>query len=270
MVIKIGNFDFSEVWDGVFYKKLSQYPIVSDWEMKNIIDFINYEKMNNRTCILESEDNTVLEKVKANLKNAQHYRNVKPPLKITECTECPYRKGCMTKFVCHTSPVENAINIFDTGRLLSAVKVRKLSANVLKQEKRNVANDPEDYFDYIMFAWGNCQAGDRLVMERKLKRFPSEEDLSTNFTPGVRFYFKYEEISKHPYAVFDGVLPLKVKNEVKLEDWIYAIIVPKSQRGVIENYISDELSDKVYYIENDCKDIWDWSEKVYCFVENLK
>lgn len=110
MLIKIGKFDFSEVWDGVFYKNLSQYPIVSDWEMKNIIDFINYEKMNNRTCTLESEDDTVLENVKANLENISNYQNVKSPLKITECTECPYRKGCMTEFVCHTSPIESAIN----------------------------------------------------------------------------------------------------------------------------------------------------------------
>ena len=44
-----------------------------------------------------------------------------------------------------------------------------------------------------MFAWGNCQAGDRLVMERKLGRFPNEEDLSVHFSPGVRFYFEYEK-----------------------------------------------------------------------------
>jgi hypothetical protein len=37
---------------------------------------------------------------------------------------------------------------------------------------RNAAGDPADYFEYIMLAWGNCQAGDRLVMERKLNRFP--------------------------------------------------------------------------------------------------
>lgn len=32
MLIKIGNFEYTEVWDGVFYKKLSNYPKVSDWE----------------------------------------------------------------------------------------------------------------------------------------------------------------------------------------------------------------------------------------------
>lgn len=47
-------------------------------------------------------------------------------------------------------------------------------------EQRNAANDPADYFEYIMFALGNCQAGDRLVIERELGRFPNEEDLSEN------------------------------------------------------------------------------------------
>ena len=72
-----------------------------------------------------------------------------------------------------------------------------------------------------MLAWGNCQAGDRLVMERKLERFPNENDLSVNFTPGIRFYFRYEKLIKHPSVVFDGVLPMKVKDEIILCDWVY-------------------------------------------------
>lgn len=30
MLKKIGNFECTEVWDGVFYKKLSNYPQISD------------------------------------------------------------------------------------------------------------------------------------------------------------------------------------------------------------------------------------------------
>ena len=65
-----------------------------------------------------------------------------------------------------------------------------------------------------MFAWKNCQAGDRLVMERMLGRFPNDDDLSIRFRPGVRFFFKYDELAKHPNAVFEGVLPIKVKDEI--------------------------------------------------------
>jgi hypothetical protein len=42
MLIKIGDFEFTEVWDGVFYKKLSQYPAISNWEKRNIIEKRNH------------------------------------------------------------------------------------------------------------------------------------------------------------------------------------------------------------------------------------
>ena len=31
------------------------------------------------------------------------------PKLLTECTACPYRKGCVTDYVCHTTSVDNAI-----------------------------------------------------------------------------------------------------------------------------------------------------------------
>lgn len=136
-------------------------------------------------------------------------------------------------------------------------------------ESRNAARDPADFFDYIMFAWGNCQAGDRLIMERKLDRTPNEKDLSIDFVPGIRFYFKYDEIIKHPHAVIDGFLPLKIKDELELSDLVYAIIVPTIHQSALEAVISSRQKDKVIYVENDCKDIWDWAEKVYCIVENI-
>ena len=122
-------------------------------------------------------------------------------------------------------------------------------------------------FEYIMFTWGNCQAGDRLVMERALGRFPNEEDLSIRFEPGVRFYFQYEQLIKHPNAVCDGVLPMKVKDEIVLKDRVYKIAIPMKLKEKLKAHIPCELKDRVIYIENDCKDIWDWSEKVYRMIE---
>lgn len=202
MKIEFGDFEFTECWDGVLYKKLSGYPEMTDWEIQTVLDFIKYEKDNGRECELVGDENIL-------------------------------------------------------------AKVRDAIAD------RNAANDPEDYFDYIMFAWGNCQAGDRLVMERKLGRFPDDKDLSIGFTPGVRFFFKYNEIVKHPNAVFEGVLPLKIKNEVVLADWIHAIIVPEKEKNRIESYVPEALKEKVHYIENDCYDIWEWSEKVYEYAKNI-
>lgn len=267
LLIKVGNFEFTEVWDNVLYKKLSAYPEIIDWEMRNIIEFIGYEKMYGRECIIECEDRELLDKIYAGISDKERYINTPPPKLITECTACPYRKGCVTEFVCHTTSVENALKIFESGRLLSAVNARKVSAEQLAKEKRNAANDPVDYFKYIMFSWGNCQAGDRLVMERKLGRFPNEADLSIAFTPGVRFYFRYDSLIKHPNVVFDGVLPMKIKDELILSDWLYAAVIPNELRKEFENAIPDSLQDRILFIENDCKDIWNWSEKVYRAIE---
>ena len=270
MLIKIGDFECTEVWDGVFYKALSNYPYITKWEIKSILDFMEYEKSYARECRIECEDKGIIDYIRNAMQNPTEYKNISRPNLITECTACPYRKGCETAFVCHTTSVENTARIFESGRLLSAVKARGIPAEQLMTESRNAAHDPEDFFDYIMFAWGNCQAGDRLVMERKLNRFPSEEDLSVNFTPGIRFYFKYDEIIKHPNAVRDGFLPLKIKDALNLSEWVYAIVIPIAHKSKLEPVIPSNLKHKVIYVENDCKDIWDWSEKVYRIIEKTK
>lgn len=266
MLIKIGEFDCTECWDGVFYKKLANYPDITDWEIQTILDFECYEKLNGRDCLIEADD-YILKAIEDYKKTYESGKRVHVPEKITECVACPKYKGCMTDYVCHTAPVENAINIIKCGALQAPTKWRGVPASVLKKENRNAANDPEDFFDYVMFAWGNCQAGDRLVMERKMKRFPTEEDLSVNFTPGVRFFFKYDEIVNHPNVAFEGVLPLKIKEEVILSDWVDTIVIPSEERKNFESFIPYELEDRTFYLDNDCKDIWGWSEKVYEFVK---
>ena len=36
MLIKIGDFEFTKCWGGVFYKKLSDYPKISNWKIQTI------------------------------------------------------------------------------------------------------------------------------------------------------------------------------------------------------------------------------------------
>lgn len=267
MRIIIGDFEYTEVWNGVFYKKLSNYPRVSDWEIRTIIEFVEYEKKYGRTCDMECGNDNTLQIVLDGIKQKEKYLVTPRPKLLTECTACPYRKGCVTDYVCHTTSAENAIKIFACGKLLSAINARKVSVETLMQESRNAANDPADYFEYIMFAWGNCQAGDRLVMERSLERFPDEKDLSVGFHPGVRFYFQYDKLITHPNAICDGVLPMKVKDEIVLDDWIYRIVIPAELRAILAPYLPNSLTDKIIFVENDCKDIWDWSEKAYRIIE---
>ncbi|WP_028504739.1 hypothetical protein [Ruminococcus sp. FC2018] len=268
MLIKVRDFEYTECWDGVFYKALSNYPEITEWEIQSVLDFIAYEKKHGRSCTIEA-DSSILKAIEA-FCSKENRKRIPVPAKITECTACPQYKGCLTNLVCHTSPLEKAIDILECGSLLSPVRARGLSASELKKESRNAANDPEDYFDYIMFAWGNCQAGDRLVTERRLGHSPTDKELSAGFTPGVRYFFHYDRLINHPDAVFDGVLPLKVRDEVVLKDWLYAMISPKEYKNVLEPHVPAELCKRTHYLHCDMEDIWSWSEKVYEFVINLK
>lgn len=245
-------------------RRIEEIEHTSKYRIREIIE---YENKYGRECKIECEDKDLLGQINEKIKEKETYLNITRPRLLTECTACPYRKGCVTEFVCHTTSINNAIKIFESGKLLSALNARNVPVEQLMSEKRNAANDPADYFEYIMFAWGNCQAGDRLVMERALERFPNEEDLSVHFKPGVRFYFKYDELIKHPEVIFDGVLPMKVKGEIELNDWVHRIVIPMELKSKSENCIPSSLKDKIIYVENDCKDIWDWSEKVYGIIE---
>lgn len=270
MRIHIADHEFTEVWDGVLYKKLSHYPQVTDWELRTLVEFVEYETRYGRTCEIACEDKELRRKIQGALLYKEQYLSVPRPALLTECTACPYRKGCVTEFVCHTTSPENAERIFASGKLLSALRARGVPVAELMAENRNAANDPADYFEYIMLAWGNCQAGDRLVMERKLGRFPNEEDLSSGFMPGVRFYFRYDALVNHPGRVFDGVLPMKIKDEIDLDAWVEVVIIPTALKGQMESKIPGNLKDRVIYVEHKGEDIWDWSEKVYQTVERIE
>lgn len=268
MIINVGNYEFTEFWDGILYKNLSDYPHVSDWEMKSMIEFIEYERSYGRTTELISADDELAARICKKLKKPERYANAALPEKITECTACK-QHGCLTRLVCHTSSAEDAASILRSKTLLSAVRVRKLPSEVLRQEPRNSAGDPKDFFDYIMFAWGNCQAGDRLVMERAMRHFPTEEELNSEFMPGVRYYFDYSRLDKHPNAVHDGVHPIKIKDELYLPDYVKAIIIPDCVKEQLAGEIPPSLRSVTHFLEYSRENIWDWSEKVYDFVMSL-
>ena len=109
MIIKVGNFECTEVWDGVFYKKLSRYPQITDWELRTIIEFIEYVRKYGRECRIECEDAELLKRIHEKIRNKEIYRKAVRPALLTECTACPCRKGCETEFVCHTTSVRREI-----------------------------------------------------------------------------------------------------------------------------------------------------------------
>ena len=68
MLIKIGEFECTECWDGVFYKKLANYPVITEWEIQTVLDFEHYEKQNGRDCFIEADYNIL--KAIDNVKNS--------------------------------------------------------------------------------------------------------------------------------------------------------------------------------------------------------
>ena len=268
MTVNIANHGGSIVWEGIYYFALSDYPNISDWELRNLLLFLEYEKQHGRQTDIICEDDNILQTVNRAIANPAAFLATPKPSLITvpACTNCK-KGGCVTDYLCHTTEIENAKLILKCGKLLSAVKARNKTGEELSKEPRNGAKDTPDYFDYIMFTWGNCFAGDSLVMERMLNRRPSEHDLSIGFRPGVRFYFMYEDIFAHKNYANDGHHPAKIKDELSLADYLRCCIIPELHRAEFEGIIPASLADRVIFVENDCKDVWEWSDKVYNFVK---
>ena len=199
MIVNIANHGSSIVWEGVYYFALSDYPNISDWELRNLVLFFEYERKNNRKTEIICEDDNILQYANNALANPSSVLLTPKPsiISVPTCTSCK-KNGCLTDLLCHTTEIKFVESIFKCGKLLSAVKARSKSGKELCEEPRNAAKDTADYFDYIMFTWGNCFAGDSLVMERSLDGAdPSKHFSGEKFKPGVRFYFKYEDIINH-------------------------------------------------------------------------
>ena len=269
MQVKIAQHGFGTIiWDGVYYFVLSDYPHITPWELKKLLYFMDYEKKHGRAADILCEDGAILTAVNHALSYPETMENALPPTRITECTYCN-QKGCLAQFVCHTASPENAKRILKTGKLLSAVKAFGKSADSLVLDSRNAAGDPADYFDYVMFAWGNCTAGDNLVMERKLGRGPTADELENGLTPGVRFYFRYNDIVSHPGYIFDGYHPAKVKDELELLDYLYACIIPAQYKDEFEDLIDANIMKKIYFLPHNGLGIRDWAGRAHEFIKGL-
>ena len=64
MLVKIGQFEITECWDGVFYKTLSHYPDITKWEIQTVLDFERYEEINGRKCGIQAEQK-IIERINA-------------------------------------------------------------------------------------------------------------------------------------------------------------------------------------------------------------
>ncbi len=257
MQVNISNHKATVIENGIFYFAPSNYPEITALELKNILSFIDYEKSYGRKTDIICENEVLLTKVNNAIAAPEIVGNTELPVKIAGCPDC-FSKGCLTEFVYHATTLKSTKKILQSGKLLSAVKVYGKSGEELASQKRDsLWNDPADFFEYIMFTWGNCVVGDCVVMS------DSPGGGQGEFNPGVRFYFRYADIIKHHGHVFDGYHPVKVNNEIVLSDYLLACIVPEQFKDELLPFIPSHLKSKVHFISQDGLGIWDWSERVY-------
>ena len=48
---------------------------------------------------------------------------------------------------------------------------------------------------------------------------------------------------------------------------VSVIIVSEINRQLVEPAVPQELKSRAYFLQNDCKDIWEWSEKAYEYIK---
>ncbi len=178
-----------------------------------------------------SDAGTDLDRFVTEAMASQHERTVKfPPQEhVSKCTYC-LDGLCRSDLACHATSVDNAFRIIESDRILSACKARGIPGEVLARESRNAAGDPPDYFEYVMFAAGNCTAVDKLVMEREVGHVPSWEELDCNFRPGVRFFFRTTDLVGHPRHCFDGIHD-KIRDQLELDPYLVVVAIPEGLAG---------------------------------------
>ena len=261
MQVNIANHNATVIENGVYYYALSNFPHITPLEIKNLLAFYEYEKLYGRQTEFVCEKHNIMAAINHAIAHPDIAKNIPLPEKIV-CNGCACKQnGCLTEFVYHATDIKATRQIISSGKLLSAVKVNGKTADELAYEKRgSLWNDPADFFEYIMFCWGNCVVGDYVVMS---------DDPDGEFTPSIRFYFRYEDLLRHPGHVFDGYHCIKVKDEILLSDYLYACIVPDQYKDELDRFVLPELAPKVLYIPHNGLGVSEWSERVYKAIENL-
>ena len=252
MILNISERKLTVIENGIYHFELSGYPNITKLELNKIITFMKYEKSYGRQIEIICKDANVISAINdAILDMSESF------LPVAE-----------NNFVYHATNFNAAQKILSEGKLLSAVKVHNKTGKELSFEKRqSLWNDPADYFEHIMFCWGENPTGDYVVLSEDL---PKEDDLvNGNFNAGIRFYFLYEKIIRHPKHAFDGYHSIKIKDEIMLADYLHSCIIPEQYKNGLANRIPSNLLSKVHYLSQDRLGISSWNEKVYGFVNNL-
>jgi len=254
MILNISSNNTNVIERGVYYFGLSDFPHITKSELKKVVAFVKYEKSHGRQTEIVCLDEKILAAVNEAVLNCE---SAESTILAAE-----------SEYIYHATDITSAQKILSSGKLLSAEKVYGKSGEELSFQKQDsLWNDPADYFQYIMFCWGDSPIGDYVVLSED---FPCEEDLlKGKFNPGIRFYFRYEDIIRHPRHIFDGYHPVKVKDEIILADYLFACIVSEQYRADLDGFALPEVAQKIHYLFQDGIGLAAWNNNVYDFVREL-
>ncbi len=287
-VITIADYDFSISWRvgskvtlRHYQCALGNYPEPSAWELQHLNEYLLYEMCHGRRIVLWWKDIQTYKSIRNSITRFFKYENMglsefvksklstQPeramniPQELTHCKGCQEEK-CITDLVCHVASITTAGMILKSGLILSACKAHNKSGQELALEQRNTPGDPPDYFEYVMFTFGNCTAGDRLVMERALGAFPTQEELTIEFSPSVRFYFRYKDLVSHPRFRSDGYHYCKIKDMLELEPYLVVAVAPETASRVLLQVSSAEVRRRFVFVDPTAYiDLWSWSSRAY-------
>ena len=95
MQLNIGRHPAGVIEKGVYYFPLANYPDFSSLELKNAVDFIQYENANGRDVEIVCQDNLVINALNFEFRKPTADKNILPP----------------DDFVYHAAPLDTAQKI---------------------------------------------------------------------------------------------------------------------------------------------------------------
>ena len=118
--------------------------------------------------------------------------------------------------------------------------------------------EPADYFEYVMFANGNCTAPEAVAYGHELKRDLVPTDLSPGYPPAVRFYFDWAQLANSTEACFDGVHLVKIGAEVPLVTMLVAAVIHMDEWPAVADSVPSELAERmvVFEMSNPTPEAW--------------
>ncbi len=216
-------------------------------ELKRVYMFLKYENSNNRKVIIWSENMD---------KALNMYKSINEELAINKTIDNLLL--CDSKYLCHSTCIENFYSILKDGALLSYSEQIRLNRTI--NTVRHELKEPEDYFDYIDLCIDSSISSEIVVASRQFGKINDDSDIK--YKPGVRTYFHIDEIKNVNGICCDGLHALKVYKKLPLNA-AHAFVFPskKEYEGFILNCgldIEEKLKSKFIYLEE--KEYWTPSE----------